>query len=152
MPIESGAHFVPTMNKFVIRNIFTGSFPEPYLLAVSKTKIAVVDLTSNYSTFVFNGQNIDHLVIDPVDDKMYFKSEKGIFRANIDGYDKEVIYQNNRIPIRVFAFNWIWRRMYFVNSMDTKLIYVGSINFTNETPLHSSEGKISSLAVDPNVG
>ncbi len=133
--------------------VFTGSFPEPYLLAVGNTTIAVVDLTSNYSTFVINGQNIENLIIDPAGDKMYFKTDKGVQRANFDGNDKEVIYQSDTRPIRVFALDWIGRRMYFVEDTNlTKWIFMGSMNLTNRCELHVSKEKISSLAVDPNVG
>jgi membrane carboxypeptidase/penicillin-binding protein len=135
-----------------LRNIFTGSFPEPYLLAVGNTKIAVVDLTTNYSTFVIEGQNIENLIIDPVDDKMYFKTDIGVQRANFDGYDKEVIYQNGKNSIRVFALDWIRRRMYYVHTKLTSWIFEGNMKLITKTRVHVSDEKISSLAVDPNAG
>ena len=139
------------MKKFIMRNILTGSFPEPYLLAVGKTKMAVVDLTSNYSTFVINEQNIENLIIDPIDDKMYFKTDMGVQRTSIDGYDKEIIYQNGQNPIQVFTLDWIRRRMYFVDTNLTNWIFAGSMNFTTKRLVHGSDEKILSLAVDPNV-
>ncbi len=135
-----------------MRNIFTGPFPEPYLLAVGETKIAVVDLTTNYSALVMNGQNFENLIIDPIDDKMYFKTDIGVQRANIDGYDKEIIYQNGKNPVRVFALDWIRRRMYYVNTVFTRWIFEGDMNLTTKTCVHESDEAISSLTVDPNVG
>ena len=135
-----------------MRNVFTGSFPEPYFLAVGETKIAVVDLTTNYSTFVMNGQNFENLIIDPIDDKMYFKTDIGVQRANFDGYDKEIIYQNGKNPIGVFALDWVRRRMYYVHTKLTRWIFESNMNLTTKTRVHESEEIISSLAVDPNVG
>ena len=148
-----------------MRNIFTGSFPEPYLLAVGKKKIAVVDLTTKYSTFVIEDQNIANLIIDPVDEKMYFKTDKVVYRANFDGYGKKIICHfrgdgkkiicHDENPIRVFALDWIRRRMYFVPTNSTnwmESIFVGRMNFTDTILLHKNEERISSLAVDPNAG
>ncbi len=109
-------------------------------------------MTSNYSTFVINEQNIENLIIDPIDDKMYFKTDIGVNRANFDGNNKEVIYQHEKKHIRLFALDWIGRQMFFVYTTLTTSIFVGSMNLTNDLPLHDSEESISSLAVDPNAG
>ncbi len=83
---------------------------------------------------------------------MYFKTDIGVNRANFDGNDKVVIYQHAENHIRVFALDWIGRRMFFVFTNLAKSIFVGSMILTHGRRLHDSEEKISSLAVDPNVG
>ncbi|CAB4023673.1 Hypothetical predicted protein, partial [Paramuricea clavata] len=125
-------------------------FPEPYLLAVSETRISVVDLSSNYSTIVIDERySIKNLIIDPVGKNMYFKSGTKVYRTNFDGSDKEVIYED---AIQVFALDWIGRRMFWVDSEETKSITVGNVNFSNGTYFHLSENNIGSLAVDPISG
>ena len=119
---------------------------------MSDTKIAVVDLNSNYSNIVIHGfQNIKNFIIDPSDEKMYFKSERGISRANFDGYDNEVIYNYEGV-IQIFAFDWIGRRMYIVKTDSAKVIFGANIKFANRIQLHSSAEDILSLAVDPYIG
>ena len=123
------------------------------MLAVSETRIAVVDLTSNYSTVVINERDgIKNLTIDPVEEHMYFKSGTKVYRANFDGSDKEVIYEDEENAIRIFALDWIGRRMFWVDSNKTKSIFVGNVNFTNGTDFHASVNNIASLAANPNTG
>lgn len=131
----------------------TGPFPHPYLLAVSEKRIAVIDLISNYSSSVIDEcHNITNLVIDPVDNKIYFQNGTKVHRANFDGSDKEVIDQNDGCPTRIFALDWIGRHMFWVEPRMNNMILFGTINLTNGIELHSSEENISSLAVDPNEG
>ena len=130
-----------------------GAFPEPSLFVVSDTKIAVVDLNSNYSNVVVNGyQNIKNFIIDPSDEKIYFKSKTGIFQASFDGYDKEVIYNYEGDDIQIFAFDWIGRRMYIVKMDSPRKILGANVTFANRILLHSSAEDILSLAVDPYAG
>ena len=120
------------------------------MLAVSETRIAVVDLSTNYSTIVIDERyDIKNLIIDPVEENMYFKSGTKVYRANFDGSDKEVIYEDG---IQVFALDWIGRRMFWVDSEETKSITVGNVNLSNGTYFHVSENNIGSLAVDANSG
>ncbi len=83
---------------------------------------------------------------------MYFKTDIGVQRANFDGNDKKIIFQNGKNPIRVFALDWIRRRMYYVHTKSTRWIFKGNMDLTTKTLVHESGEKISSLAVDPNVG
>ncbi|CAB4043868.1 Hypothetical predicted protein, partial [Paramuricea clavata] len=125
-------------------------FPEPYLLAVSETRIAVVDLSSSYSTIVVHERHgIKNLIIDPVEKNMYFKSGTKVYRANFDGSDKEVIDED---AIQIFALDWIGRRMFWVDSEETKSIAMGNVDLSNGTYFHVSESNIGSLAVDANAG
>ena len=120
---------------------------------MSDTKIAVVDLNSNYSNVVVNGsRNIKNFIIDPSDEKLYFKSETGILRANFDGYDNKVIYSYERSDIQIFAIDWIGRRMYIVKMDSAKEIFGTDMKFTNRILLHSSAEDILDLAVDPYAG
>ena len=123
------------------------------MLAVSETRIAVVDLTSNYSTVVIEErQGIENLIIDPVDENMYFKSGTKVYRANFDGSQKEIIYQDEENAIQVFALDWIRRHMFWVDSKKTKSVFVGNASLSNGTDFHGSENNITGLAVDPNTG
>jgi hypothetical protein len=116
-------------------------------------RIAVVDLSSNYSTIVIDERyDIKNVIIDPVQEKMYFKSGKKVYRANFDGSDKEVIYQDEKRAIQVFALDWIGRRMFWVDSKKTKTITVGNVKLYNAIDFHVGENNIASLAVDPNTG
>ena len=83
---------------------------------------------------------------------MFFKSGTIVYRANFDGSDKEVIYQDEENAIQVFAFDWIRRLMFWVDSKKTKSICVGNVSLSNGKYFHSSENNITSLAVDPNTG
>ncbi|CAB4009734.1 pro-epidermal growth factor [Paramuricea clavata] len=130
-----------------------GLFPEPYLLVVSETRVAVVHLLSNYSTIVANEPNrIKNLIIDPVEEKMYFKSGIKVYRANLDGSNRKVIYQDKVYPIRLFALDWIGRRMFWVYSKKKKSIFTGNLNLSNGLEITESEIRFESLAVDPNTG
>ena len=80
---------------------------------------------------------------------MYFKSGTDVYRANFDGSDKEVMY---RYGIRLFAFDWVGRRMFWVNSQGEDTLFVGNVNFGDGINFRASENKIGSLAVDPNTG
>ena len=135
------------------KKYFAGPFPEPYLLAVSETRVAVVDLTSNYSTVVMEErQGIENLIIDPVEHNMYFKRGTKVYRAKFDGSEKEIIYQDEENAIQVFALDWIRRNMFWVDSKKTKSIFVGNASLSNGIDFHGSENNITSLAVDPNTG
>ena len=117
----------------------------------------MVDLDSNYSKFVVDEPNdISNLIIDPFEEKMYFKSGVKVNRANFDGSDIEVIHENEKNPIKIFALDWVERKMYWMYTTDDLdqseydyWIYVGDVNF--------DEGKRilvaipSNLALDPYV-
>jgi hypothetical protein len=124
------------------------------LLAVSEKKIAVVDLSSNYSTVVIDErQGIENLIVDPVEENMYFKSGTKVYRANIDGSEIEIIYQDEENAIQVFALDWIRGHMFWVDSKKTKSVFVGNgMSLSNGTDFHGSENNIIGLAVDPNKG
>ena len=123
------------------------------MLAVSETRIAVVDLSSNYSTVVMDErQHINNLIIDPVEQKMYFKSGTKVYRANFDGSYKDVVYEDEENAIQVFALDWIGRLMFWVDSKKNESIFVGNINLSNGTDFHTGGNNITSLAVDPNTG
>ena len=115
----------------------------------------MVDLDSIYSKFVVNEPNdISNLIIDPFEEKMYFKSGVKVNRANLDGSDIEVIHESKKNPIKIFALDWVERKMYWMYTTDDLdqlehdyWIYVGDVNF--------EEGKViwdaipSNLALDP---
>ena len=116
----------------------------------------MVDLDSNYSKFVVDEpNNISNLITDPFEEKMYFKSGVKVNRANFDGSDIEVIHENEKNPIKIFALDWVERKMYWmyttndVDQSEYDYMYVGDVNF--------EEGKIilvaipSNLALDPYV-
>ena len=115
----------------------------------------MVDLESNYSKFVVDEPNdISNLLTDPFEEKMYFKSGVKVKQANFDGSDIEVIHEIKNNPIKIFALDWVERKMYWMYTTDDRdqseydyVIYVGDVNF--------DEGKIfleaisSNLALDP---
>ena len=115
----------------------------------------MVDLDSNYSKFVVDEPNdISNLITDPFEEKMYFKSGVKVKQANFDGSDMEVIHENEKNPIKIFALDWVDQKMYWMfttrdvdQSEYNYLICVGDVNF--------EEGKIildaipSNLALDP---
>ena len=116
----------------------------------------MVDLDSNYSKFVVNEpNNISNLITDPFEEKMYFKSGVKVKQANFDGSDIEVIHENEHNSIKIFALDWVERKMYWMYTSHklvifgrlTHTIYVGDVNF--------EEGKnilvriSSNLALDP---
>ena len=116
----------------------------------------MVDLDSNYSKFVVDGpNNISNLLIDPFEEKMYFKSGVKVKQANFDGSDIEVIHESENNSIKIFALDWVERKMYWMytthdrveSMLGYKKIYVGDVNF--------GEGKfilaaiLSNLALDP---
>ena len=107
----------------------------------------MVDLDSNYSKFVVDEpNNISNLITDPFEEKMYFKSGVKVNRANFDGSDIEVIHENENNSIKIFALDWVERKMYWIRprprfSWDD--IYVGDVNF--------QEGKLILLAIPSNL-
>ena len=109
----------------------------------------MVDLESNYSKFVVDESNdISNLITDPFEEKMYFKSGVKVKQANFDGSEIEVIHENENNSIRIFALDWVERKMYWISPIYSWYeIYVGDVNF--------QEGKFilfaipSNLALDP---
>ena len=101
--------------------------------------------------------------IDPQDKKMYFMSEKRIYRANFDGSGLEVVYHNDRYLIRTFAFDWVRRRMFWVfQSKSGESLPDGEYAIIEGEIIHSDNYKyfyyyedrilVSHLALDPYVG
>ena len=109
----------------------------------------MVDLESNYSKFVVDESNdISNLITDPFEEKMYFKSGVKVKQANFDGSEIEVIHENENNSIRIFALDWVERKMYWISLRNYLYwIYVGDVNF--------EEGKFilnsipSNLPLDP---
>ena len=115
----------------------------------------MVDLDSIYSKFVVNEPNdISNLIIDPFEEKMYFKSGVKVNRANLDGSDIEVIHESKKNPIKIFALDWVERKMYWMYTTDDLdqlehdyWIYVGDVNFEEEKIIWDAIP--SNLALDP---
>ena len=109
----------------------------------------MVDLESNYSKFVVDESNdISNLITDPFEEKMYFKSGVKVKQANFDGSEIEVIHENENNSIRIFALDWVERKMYWISPIYSWYdIYVGDVNFDEGK---SILGAIpSNLALDP---
>ena len=115
----------------------------------------MVDLDSNYSKFVVDEPNdISNLITDPFEEKMYFKSGVKVKQANFDGSDMEVIHENEKNPIKIFALDWVERKMYWMYTTDDfdqiefdYWIYVGDVNFEEGKPILRAIP--SNLALDP---
>ena len=115
----------------------------------------MVDLDSNYSKFVVDEPNdISNLITDPFEEKMYFKSGVKVKQANFDGSDIEVIHENEKNPIKIFALDWVERKMYWMYTTDDLdqiefdyWIYVGDVNFEEGKPILRAIP--SNLALDP---
>ena len=111
----------------------------------------MVDLESNYSKFVVDESNdISNLIIDPFEEKMYFKSGVKVKQANFDGSEIEVIHENENEnnSIRIFALDWVERKMYWISPIYSWYeIYVGDVNFDEGKSIWS--GIPSNLALDP---
>ena len=105
----------------------------------------MVDLDSNYSKFVVDEpNNISNLITDPFEEKMYFKSGVKVKQANFDGSDIEVIHENENNSIKIFALDWVERKMYWTRPIFSLYeIYVGDVNF--------QEGKRILLAISSNL-
>jgi hypothetical protein len=90
------------------------------------------------------------LVIDPVEENMYFKSGREVYRANFDGSDKELIYEDETDPVQVFTLDWIGRNMVWV---DSRSITVGNMSFSDGVRIkYNKNVDNASLAIDPNAG
>ena len=116
----------------------------------------MVDLDSNYSKFVVNEpNNISNLITDPFEEKMYFKSGVKVKQANFDGSDIEVIHENENNSIKIFALDWVERKMYWMYTSHALVIsgrlihpiYVGDVNFEEGKDILA--GISSNLALDP---
>ena len=122
---------------------------------MSKTRIAIVDLDSNYSKFVVDEpSDISNLVTDPFEEKMYFKSGVKVKQANFDGSDIEVIHESKNNPIKIFALDWVEQKMYWKYTTDDLdhiefdySIYVGDVNFDEGKNIWGAIP--SNLALDP---
>ena len=109
----------------------------------------MVDLDSNYSKFVVDEpNNISNLITDPFEEKMYFKSGVKVNRANFDGSDIEVIHENENNAIKIFALDWVERKMYWTRPTFIWYdIYVGDVNFDEGKPI--LDAIPSNLVLDP---
>ena len=142
-----------------MQNILTGPFPEPYILIVSEQRIAMVDLESNYSKFVVDEPNvISNLLTDPFEEKMYFKSGVKVKQANFDGSDIEVIHENEKNPIKIFASDWVERKMYWMYTTNDNYqseflynyyFYAGDVNFDEGKMFLVATPSKLSLVLDP---
>ena len=125
---------------------------------MSKTRIAIVDLDSNYSKFVVDEpNNISNLITDPFEEKMYFKSGVKVKQANFDGSDIEVIHESEN-PIKIFALDWVERKMYWMYTTDgydqsdyryDYRIYVGDVNFDEGEDILNAISSNLAMALDP---
>jgi hypothetical protein len=107
--------------------VFTGPYPEPYLLVRSKTKIAVVDLTSVYSISIIDGlynTDVKHLDIDPLRKEMYFEVCEIMFQSNFDGSNRRPVHSKKAKNIWAFALDWVGKRLFWVRSHKKKVINV----------------------------
>ena len=122
---------------------------------MSETRIAMADLESNYSKFVVDEPNdISNLIIDPFEEKMYFKTGVKIKQANFDGSDNEVIHESKNKSIKTFALDWVERKMYWMyTTYDRYWIYVGDVNFDEGRYIlyanPANPANPSNLALDP---
>ena len=111
----------------------------------------MVDLDSNYSKFVVDEpNNISNLITDPFEEKMYFKSGVKVKQANFDGSDIEVIHENENNSIKIFALDWVERKMYWIRRhprFSLYVIYVGDVNFQEGEDILRAIP--SNLALDP---
>ena len=109
----------------------------------------MVDLESNYSKFVVDESNdISNLITDPFEEKMYFKSGVKVKQANFDGSEIEVIHENENNSIRIFALDWVERKMYWISPIFSwYYIYVGDVNFDEGEDILNAIS--SNLALDP---
>jgi hypothetical protein len=80
---------------------------------------------------------------------MYFKSGREVYRANFDGSDKELIYEDETDPVQVFTLDWIGRNMVWV---DSRWITVGTMSFSDGVRIKYNKNENASLAIDPNAG
>ena len=81
---------------------FTGSFPEPYLVALIRDgTIQAIDLATLHTTVVLSDLKdvywYSNLAVDYVDKKLYFNHRWRIARANFDGTNMEIIPSQDRI-------------------------------------------------------
>jgi hypothetical protein len=137
--------------------LFSGPYPEPHLLVKTKTKIAVVDLTSVYSTSV-----IEHLdqstkfrswQIDPVERKMYFEDFQKIYQSNFDGSNKQLASDDRENAfISLFALDWIGKHFFYVKSFRMNRIMTSTLNLMKITTVLVANRNVSSLALDSNAG
>ena len=116
----------------------------------------MVDLDSNYSKFVVDEPNsISNLITDPFEEKMYFKSGVKVNRANFDGSEIEEIHESENNPIKIFALDWVERKMYWMYTIHKFVspfglfhhIYVGDVNFEEGKDIFNAIS--SNLALDP---
>ena len=109
----------------------------------------MVDLESNYSKFVVDESNdISNLITDPFEEKMYFKSGVKVKQANFDGSEIEVIHENENNSIRIFALDWVERKMYWISPVYSWYeFHVGDVNFQERKFILFAIP--SNLALDP---
>ncbi len=136
--------------------LFIGPLPEPYLFVASKTKIAVVHLTSAYSMSILEGRNnsdIKNLEIDPFEEKIYFVDDEKIYQSNFDGTNRSLTskYFSNS-DIWAFALDWKGKRLFWVKSSKKNVIKVGTIDLKFSNDFETNNTNILSLAVDPDAG
>ncbi len=135
---------------------FIGPLPEPYIFVATKTKIAVVHLTSAYSVSIVEGpknSDIKNLQIDPIEEKIYFEDRNIIYQYNFDGKNLRLTskYLNNS-DIWAFALDWIGKQLFWVKSSNKNVIKVGTVDLKFSKDIETNNGNISSLAVDPDTG
>ena len=136
---------------------FTGSFPEPYLVAlINDGTIQAIDLATLHATVVLSDLEDVHwwsnLAVDYVDKKLYFNHGWRIARANFDGTNMEIIPSKD--GIRTFALDGIGRRLFWLYyyAPRNREIYVGSLDLKFKRRLLTHDSTIATLAVVPNEG
>ncbi|CAB3995853.1 Hypothetical predicted protein [Paramuricea clavata] len=132
--------------------LYEGSYPEPYLLIRTRTKILATDLATFDTTVVMRSLQYNEnegLDIDTLGKKIYFTNASHIYRANFDGTGKETIVENAG-PYDI-TIDWIGRRIFWTVLESEGKINVASLDgqarrvFVNtHYPEH--------VKVDPTVG
>ena len=134
----------------------TGSFPEPYLVAlINDGTVKAIDLATLHATVVLSGLEdvewYNNLAVDYVDMKLYFNHRQRIARANFDGTNMEIIPSQDKFD--TFALDGIGRRLFWVYALSRdREIYVGSLDLQFKRRLLTHEFSIYTFAVVPNEG
>ena len=136
--------------KYII--IFSGLYPQPYLLIRSKSKIEAVDMLTQDKIPIMTGlKNSFGLAIDIKDKKVYFGDGNGsISEVNFDGSGRKVILKNANVY--KMAVDWIGRRIFWTKSPLERKIFVVNMDGKNKRTLTTTQGFTYGIAVDPLAG
>lgn len=132
--------------------IFTGPYPEPYLLVRTTSGIVATDLLTLDMKVLINWTKTYEygLDVDMKKKKLYFSNQHCIYEANLDGTGKETVLEN--VSANDIAIDWKGRRILWNDYAGKEVFAVNLDDNESKVLVRSKNEYVIHIAVDSKEG